>query len=76
MKNISLKLDDDIFAEMEKITAKLKLTRNSYINEAVSMYNLVNKRRFLKKELRKESLDTTADSMEVLEEFESLMNQD
>jgi hypothetical protein len=75
MKNISLKLDDDVFADTEKITTKLKLARNRYINEAVNIYNLVNKRRLLKKQLRKESLATAADSMEVLAEFERLIDE-
>jgi predicted transcriptional regulator len=49
MKILSLKLDDDIFNETEEITAKLRLARNRYINEAVNMYNLVQKRRLLKR---------------------------
>lgn len=76
MKNISLKLDDDVFADTEKITAKLKLARNRYINEAVSIYNLFNHRRLLKKQLRKESIATAADSMDILAEFEKLVNED
>ena len=43
-----LKLDDKIFDEAEKLTSKLKLARNRYINEAVSIYNLYNTRRLLK----------------------------
>ena len=44
MKTLSLKLDDKIFDEAEIITEKLKLPRNRYINEAVRIYNLFNKR--------------------------------
>ncbi len=75
MKTLSLKLDDKIFNEAEEITSKLKLARNRYINEAVSIYNLFNKRRLLKKQLVKESLLTSPDSMEVLKEFEMLMDE-
>ena len=75
MKNISLKLDDDVFADTEKITTKLKLARNRYINEAVNMYNLFNSKRLLKRQLRKESIATAADSMEILAEFESLIDE-
>lgn len=74
MKILSLKLDDDIFEEAEEITSKLKLARNRYINEAVSIYNQVNKRRLLKKQLIKESKLASKNSMEVLEEFEKLMD--
>ena len=36
MKKISLKLEDNIFLETEKILTKVKKNRNRYINEAVS----------------------------------------
>jgi len=75
MKILSLKLDDDIFDEAEKITSKLKLARNRYINEAVNIYNLFNKRRLLKKQLEKESKLTRKDAMEILHEFEKLMDE-
>ena len=75
MKTLSLKLDDDIFDETEEITSKLKLARNRYINEALSVYNLFNKRRLLKTQLSKESKLTSSDSMEVLLEFEKLLDE-
>jgi hypothetical protein len=76
MKTLSLKLDDNIFEEAESITSKLKIARNRYINEAVSIYNLYNKRRLLKKQLLKESKLTSKDSMSVLAEFERLIDED
>ena len=75
MKTLSLKLDDKTFEEAEEITSKLHLARNRYINEAVSIYNLFNKRRLLKKQLIKESKITSSDSMEVLAEFEKLIDE-
>lgn len=74
MKVLSLKLDQGIFEETEEITAKLKLARNRYINEALRAYNMLNKRRFLKKQLAEESRLTAADSMEVLHELEQLLD--
>jgi len=76
MKTLSLKLDDDIYNEAEKITGKLKLARNRYINEAVNIYNLFNKRRLLKKQLVKESKLSSKDSMDILHEFEKLIDED
>ncbi len=76
MKTLSLKLDDNIFDEAEEITSKLKLARNRYINEAVSIYNLFNKRKLLKKQLIKESKLTSKDSMDILKEFEKLIGED
>ncbi|HCT22195.1 MAG: hypothetical protein K2Y12_14415 [Chitinophagaceae bacterium] len=72
MKTLSLKLDDVVFDEAEIITAELKLARNRYINEAVSLYNQYNKRKLLKKKLAKESVLVQKDSMEVLRDFEKL----
>ena len=74
MKTLSLKLDDDIFDDTEEMTTKLNLARNRYINEALSIYNLFNKRRLLKKQLTKESKLTSNDSMEILAEFEKFVD--
>lgn len=76
MKNLSLKLDEKIYEETERIISKLKLPRNRYINEAVNIYNLYNKRKVLKKQLGKESKLTSKDSMEILKEFENLIDED
>ena len=76
MKTLSLKLDDNIFDETEKMTSKMKLARNRYINEALSIYNLFNNRRLLKKQLTKESKIVSKDSMDILSEFEKLMDED
>jgi len=35
MKTISLKMDESIFAETEKLLAIIKKPRNRYINEAI-----------------------------------------
>jgi predicted transcriptional regulator len=75
MKTLSLKLDDEIFEDVEKMTSKLNLARNRYINEALSIYNLFNKRRLLKMQLTKESKLTSKDSMEILHEFEKLVDE-
>ena len=75
MKILSLKLDDEIFDEAEEITSALKVARNRYINEAVSIYNRVNKKRLLKKQLAKESALTRQDSVDILHEFEKLIDE-
>ncbi|HMO63589.1 MAG TPA: hypothetical protein PKC39_15925 [Ferruginibacter sp.] len=75
MKTLSLKLDDEIFEETEKIVSDLKLARNRYINEALNLYNEYNKRRILKKKLVKESKLVAASSLEVLAEFEKIADE-
>ncbi len=76
MKTLSLKLDDEIFEDAEKMTSRMNQPRNRYINEAVKIYNLYNKRRLLKSQLMKESKLTSKDSMEVLKDFEQLIDGD
>lgn len=68
-------MDDDVYEELKKMASKLKLARNQYINDAVIMYNLFNKRRILKNQLEKESATTRKESMKVLREFENLISE-
>lgn len=72
MKTLSLKLDDDIFSETEKMTAELKMARNRYINEALKKFNEYNRKRTLRAELQRASKAVMANSLEVLAEFEAL----
>ena len=72
MKTVSLKIDDFIFGETEKILTIMKKPRNRYINEAIEYYNKVQKKMILEKKLRKESEIVKSDSIEVLKEFEEL----
>ena len=76
MKNISLKMDDQIFGETEEILARIKKPRNRYINEAIDYYNKVQHRRLIKNQLEKESAMVREDSMTVLKEFENLDHED
>ena len=75
MKTLSLKLDDNVFEETEKVVSELKLARNRYINEALNLYNQFNKRQVLKKKLAKESKLVAQSSSEVLAEFEKLVDE-
>lgn len=72
MKTISLKIDDVIFEETEKILSKNKKARNRYINEALDYYNRIQKRVILEKKLQKESDLVKDESMLVLNEFEDI----
>lgn len=72
MKNVSLKIDESIFGETEKIIALIKKSRNRYINEAIEYYNKLQKRMILERKLRKESELVKSDSLSVLKEFEQL----
>jgi hypothetical protein len=72
MKTVSLKIDESIFIETEKILSVMKKPRNRYINEAIEYYNKLQKRMILEKKLRKESELVKEDSISVLKEFEEL----
>ncbi|MCM4165155.1 MULTISPECIES: hypothetical protein [unclassified Arenibacter] len=72
MKTVSLKIDDSIFGETEKILAKIKKPRNRYINDAIDYYNRIQKRSILEKRLKKESDLVKANSLEVLKDFEGI----
>lgn len=75
MKNLSLKMDDNVFLETERITARISKNRNRYINEAVEFYNLLQKRRIISRQLQKESKIVQEESMKVLAEFDKLQDE-
>lgn len=72
MKTVSLKIDDSIFDETEKILARIKKPRNRYINEAIEFYNKFQRKQILEKKLKRESSIVKADSMSVLKDFEEI----
>ena len=76
MKNLSLKMDDMVFNETERITGKISKNRNRYINEAVQFYNLLQKRSTITRQLRTDSRAVQEESMKVLAEFENLQDKD
>lgn len=75
MKSISLKLQDAIFQEMEKLSEVLETNRNKYINEAIAFFNAHQERKLLEQRLIEESSLVASDSMEVLQEFEILEDE-
>ena len=71
MKTLSLKLDETVFDETERVLEKINKPRNRYINEALHFYNRLQKRRILAQQLGFESQLVSDESMLVLQEFES-----
>ncbi|HAQ38037.1 MAG TPA: hypothetical protein DCX89_00290 [Saprospirales bacterium] len=72
MKTVSLKIDDSIFGETEKILSRIRISRNRYINEAIDHYNKMQKRQILEKKLKVESELIKQDSLHILKEFENI----
>ncbi|WP_353484384.1 hypothetical protein [Haliscomenobacter sp.] len=75
MKSISLKLNEPVFQEMEKILENVQVSRNKYINEAIEYYNALQDRFLLEKQLLQESAMVSEDSMAVLHEFEAIEDE-
>ena len=75
MKTVSLKIDDSIFGETEKILENLKKPRNRYIIEAIEFYNQFQKRKIIESQLKKESKIVATNSMEIMTEFEIFENE-
>jgi hypothetical protein len=71
MINLSLKIEEDIFSETEKILTRTKKSRNRYINEAVDFYNKLHKRKDLAKKILKESSLVASESVKFLVEIEN-----
>ena len=74
MKTISLKLDEDIFVDIENLLDSVKLSRNRYINEAILYYNNIQRKLQLEKILAAESKACEQSSREVLNEFEMIVS--
>jgi hypothetical protein len=72
MKTLSLRLNDTVFVETEKVVSMIHKPRNKYINEALEYYNKIQKRTLIAKKLEKESKLVKVESMIVLSEFEAL----
>ena len=72
MKNISLKLSEEVYQETQRVLDWLDQSRNSYINEALAFYNAYQKRKRMEQQLAQESQLVREDSITVLHEFESL----
>ena len=54
MKAISLKLEQAIFEDVERIVGQKSISRNKYINEALDYYNKIQKRELIEKKLKAE----------------------
>lgn len=74
MKTVSLKIDDAIFGETEKMLARIKKPRNRYINEAIEYYNKLQRKQYLEKKPQIESVLVQEDSMSLLREFEKYLH--
>jgi len=54
MKSILLKIDEKLLKETEENVKQLKTSRNSYIKQALDVYNKILQRKRIENQLRKE----------------------
>jgi predicted transcriptional regulator len=71
-KVLSVRLDDETFAEMERVRKRLKLPRNAYIRKTISHYNALHARKCLARDYRNASRRLGAAHLEYLKETELL----
>ena len=70
MKTVSLKIEDSIFEETEKILSRVKNSRNNYINEAIAYYNR-HQNQFIPELKRKNKSElTSTGSLTAIKDFE------
>lgn len=72
MKSLSLKLQDSIFIETEKMLEALKKPRNTYLNEAIAYYNKYQRRLWLEKQFAIDVTLAGEDSVEMARSLENL----
>jgi len=72
MKTVSLKIDDSVYGETEKILSRIKIPRNRYINEAIAFYNRIKKRQIIEHKLKMESDLVKKESLNVFKDFEKI----
>lgn len=71
-KALSLKMDDRIFEDAEKMIRKIHMPRNAYINKAVDFYTRFQQRLLLRKKLKKDVSLLKEDTKNFIESFELL----
>ena len=72
MKAISLKIQEDVFEELEKTVKEIHMSRNAYINKAVDFYNKINRKRKNRRLLKEASLKVRDQSLAFLREIEGI----
>ncbi len=73
MKSILLKIDDELFQELEEVCKETKTSKTSFIKKAIIAYQKKIEEIKLNKQLVKESWMVREDSMEINKEFESTL---
>jgi metal-responsive CopG/Arc/MetJ family transcriptional regulator len=76
MKNLSLKLDNDVYEETERLLKEIRSSRNRYINDALRYYNALQQDRLLARQLKVESALVAEESLRYASELNALEDLD
>lgn len=74
-KPLSVKMDDAVFRDADRIVKRIHTNRNAYINKAVRFMNKLHERKLMSEQYRSDSLEAQASSREVLKEFDSFLDE-
>jgi len=70
MKSILLKIDDELFADLEEVCKEIKTSKTSFIKKAIIAYQKKIEEINLSKQFAKESMMVREESMKINKEFE------
>ncbi len=76
MKTLSLKLDEELFEETEKLIKQKGVPRNRYINQALDFYNRFQKRKELAGAFKRASGLVRNSTLEINNEFDQLIDEE
>jgi len=71
MKSILLKIDDELFQEVEESAKELKTSKTDFIKKAIVAFKKINYERKIEAQLARESYMVREDSMQINSLFES-----
>jgi hypothetical protein len=69
-KAISVKIDEEVFLQAERIVRRQHTNRNAYINKAIRLLNRLAERDMLRGVLERESLASRKENAKVLRDFD------
>jgi len=73
MKSILLKIDDELFQEVEESAKELKTSKTDFIKKAIVAFKKINYERKIEAQLARESYMVREDSMQINSLFESTL---
>ncbi len=74
MKSILLKLDDELFEEVEESAKELKTSKTGFIKKAIVAFKKANYEKRIEAQLAKESFMVRENSIRINSEFDSTLS--